>query len=85
MIKQELLDLLQCPETATPLELADAGLVERLNEVISAGRLKNRIGETVETPLCGGLVAEGGKLLSPVIGDLPVMLADEAILLAQVE
>jgi uncharacterized protein YbaR (Trm112 family) len=85
MIKQELLDLLQCPETRSPLHLADKSLVDRINEVIAAGKLKNRIGEPVEIPVTGGLIPEGGNLLYPIIHDLPVMLADEAIPLDQLK
>lgn len=85
MIRQELLDLLQCPETKKPLRLADESLVARINEAIAAGGVKNRVGETLETPLSGGLVSEGGKLLYPIVDDLPILLVDEAIPLEQLE
>ena len=79
MIQQELLDLLQCPETKSPLRAADVSLMAKINEAIAAGTIKNRVGDTVETPLSGGLVTEGGNLLYPIVDDLPVMLVDEAI------
>ena len=85
MIQQELLDLLQCPETRLPLHLADDSLVARINEAVAAGTLKNRVGEAVTTPLSGGLLTEGGKMLYPVVDDLPIMLVDEAIPLDQLD
>ena len=85
MIQQELLDLLQCPETKTPLQLADESLVARINKAIAAGAIRNRAGETVETPLSDGLLPEGGNLLYPIVDDLPIMLVDEAIPLEQLD
>lgn len=83
-IDRELLDLLCCPETKAPLQLADEELVAKLNEAIAAGRLTNRLGEPVQKPLSGGLLPEGGSLLYPIVDDLPVMLIDEAIPLDQI-
>ena len=74
MIQQELLDLLQCPETRTPLRVADESLLAKINKAIVAGAIQNRIGETLETPLSGGLLAEKGNLLYPIVDDLPIML-----------
>lgn len=85
MIDKELLDLLCCPETGSPLAEADGELLARLNEAIAAGRVKNRSGDTVATALAGGLVAGEANLLYPIVDDLPVMLIDEAIPLEQIE
>jgi uncharacterized protein YbaR (Trm112 family) len=79
MIDKELLDILVCPENRTRLELADAKLVEKLNQAIAAGELNNRAGEPVTEPIDGGLVREDGTLLYPIRDDIPVMLTDEAI------
>lgn len=83
MIRQELLDLLRCPQTKRPLQLADESLVARINQGIAAGTIKNRVDETVGTPLSGGLLPEGGNLLYQIVDDLPMMLVDEAIPLEQ--
>lgn len=85
MIQRELLDLLQCPETRSPLHLADDSLVARINAAIAGGTLKNRAGESVGTPLSGGLLPESGKMLYPIVDDLPIMLVDEAIPLDQLD
>jgi uncharacterized protein YbaR (Trm112 family) len=81
MIDRELLEILACPEDKTPVHLADADLVARLNEEIRAKRLKNRAGELVTEELSGGLVREDGRYLYPIREEIPVMLIDEAIAL----
>ena len=79
MISKELLEILVCPESRTPLRMADADLLARLNEEITAGRVANRGGRTIEEPLAAGLVREDGALVYPVVDDIPVLLVDEAI------
>ena len=83
MIQRELLEILVCPETRTRLAAADAALVDRINAAIAAGRLVNRAGQTVERPIQAGLVREDGRLLYPVIDDIPSLLVDRAIPLDQ--
>jgi uncharacterized protein YbaR (Trm112 family) len=85
MIDKGLLDLLVCPENHTPLHLADDALVQRLNEAIAAGRLRNRGGQTVTNPIEGGLIREDGMLLYTIVEQIPVMLIDEAIPLEQLK
>ena len=84
MIDKQLLDILVCPENKTRLRLADEDLVAKLNRAITAGALRNRVGEPVETPLQGGLVREDSTLLYPIVDDIPVLLVDEAIPLDQI-
>ncbi|HUF76141.1 MAG TPA: Trm112 family protein [Longimicrobiales bacterium] len=79
MVDQSLLEILVCPETKQPLRLADAGLIERLNESVRQGSLVTRGGQTVTDPLTEGLVREDGAVLYPVRDDIPIMLIDEAI------
>lgn len=81
MIDQALLDILVCPEAKTPVALADAALVDAINQAIAAGGLRNKGGEPVTEPIGGGLVREDGKLLYPIRDDIPVMLVEEAIVL----
>jgi uncharacterized protein YbaR (Trm112 family) len=78
-MKPDLLEILCCPETRQPLKLADAGVIGRLNGLISKGGLKNRAGKPVTAEFSEALVRADGKYLYPVRNNIPVMLIDEAI------
>jgi uncharacterized protein YbaR (Trm112 family) len=79
MIDADLLSILCCPETHQEVRLAEPAVVEKLNQQIAAGALKNRAGQSVPEKLDGGLVRADGKFLYPILGKVPVMLVDEAI------
>ena len=81
MLDPELLDILVCPETREPVQLADETLIDRVNRAIVEGQLTNKEGERVTEKIEAGLVREDGKILYPVRDDIPVMLIDAAILL----
>lgn len=83
MIRNELLEILVCPENHTRLRQADADLMRRLNEAVAAGRLRNRAGALIHERLDDGLVREDGTLLYCVRDGIPVMLVDESIPLEQ--
>lgn len=85
MIDKDLLEILACPQNHMPLHLADASLLAKLNRAIGAGRIKNKAGRPVEDSLQEGLVRKDGVLLYPVVDDIPVLLAEEAIVLDQLE
>lgn len=82
MIDADLLKILCCPETHQEVRLAEPVVVERLNQQIAAGAVKNRAGELVQEKLDGGLIRADGKVLYPIRGKIPVMLVDEGISLA---
>ena len=71
--------MLCCPETKQSLTLADAILVERLNQQIAAQKLQNRAGEFVKSKVEGGLVRADGKYVYPVLQGVPILLVEEAI------
>ena len=82
MIDADLLRILCCPETHQEVRLAEPAVVDKLNQQIAAGALKNRAGQPVQEKLDGGLVRADGKFLYPILGKIPVMLVDEAIPMA---
>jgi uncharacterized protein YbaR (Trm112 family) len=82
MIDPELLKILCCPETHQDLRLAEPAVIEKLNQQVSAGALKNRTGQPVQEKIDGGLVRADGKYLYPIRRKIPVMLVDEGIPLA---
>jgi uncharacterized protein YbaR (Trm112 family) len=78
-INKALLDILLCPDSKQSLTLADAALLETLNQRIRQGTLKNRAGIVISDPIDGGLVREDRCYLYVIRDDIPVMLIDEAI------
>ena len=79
----QLLELLVCPEDHTKLQLAPQQLIDKLNAAIANSQLKNRSGQVVKTPLQEGLVNLDSRWLYPVRNDIPVLLAEEAIVLQE--
>ncbi len=84
-LHEQTLAMLRCPQDRSTLRAAEPALVARLNVAIAAHRLRNLAGTPVERPIDGGLVREAGDLLYPIVDQIPVMLCDEAIPLAQLE
>ncbi|MFZ5802635.1 MAG: Trm112 family protein [Candidatus Omnitrophota bacterium] len=76
-----LLAILVCPETKQKLLAADRILLERLNGRIAERRLTDRSGRPVERLLQDALIRADRKILYPIRDGIPVMLAEEAILL----
>jgi len=81
---RKLLDLLVCPITRQPLRLLDKAGLAALNQAIAEGGLTRADGRAQTTPLSAALVTHDRKTLYPVVDDIPVLLADEAIASAQI-
>jgi uncharacterized protein YbaR (Trm112 family) len=78
-IDKDLLAILCCPDTKQDVSLAEDVLIERLNEAVSRGQLKNRANKPVIESLDGGLIRSDRKILYPIREDIPVMLIEEGI------
>jgi len=79
VISKELLEILVCPDDRTPLTLANERLIDDLNRLIAAGKLRNKGGEMVERQLEGGLLRADGTAVYPIVDGIPILLVDEAI------
>lgn len=74
-----LLELIRCPITLEPLEVAPDVTLDRMRGRFDAGLLVNRIGVTVTDAFQSGLVNASGTWFYPVVEEIPVLVPDEAI------
>ncbi|KAB7764082.1 Trm112 family protein [Xanthomonas maliensis] len=81
---RKLLDLLCSPDTRQPLSLLDGKGLEALNRAIAAGEVQRVDGTRQEQPLREVLITRDRKQLFRVDDGIPVLLAEEAILAAQI-
>jgi len=79
MINNQLLNIIVCPVNHQPLQIADRQLIDRVNQAIFAGRVKDRAGRPVTIPIQEGLIRQDGQVLYQIRDDIPVLLADEGI------
>ncbi|MCE5266899.1 MAG: hypothetical protein LLG00_03325 [Planctomycetaceae bacterium] len=84
MIDKKLVQRLVCPTDRTPLGVASDQVIARVNDAIRAGTVKNQAGRLLDQPLDGGLIRADNSLLYPVVADIPIVLADEAIPMSQI-
>lgn len=78
-VSPELLEILVCPETKQPVSLAPPEVLERVNQKIRAGQLRNRGGELLKEEVAEALLREDGRVLYRVDDGIPVMLIEESI------
>ena len=79
MVAKDLLDILCCPETKQDLVLIEGETIDKINQKIQAGTIKNRGGEFLKEKIDSGLLREDRKYIYPIREDIPIMLIDEAI------
>ncbi len=79
MIDAKLLRMLRCPADHSPLAIADKALVSRLNAAIERGEVRDRADQKVIEPIQAGLVTADQKWLYPIRGNIPTLIADQAI------
>jgi uncharacterized protein YbaR (Trm112 family) len=78
-VAPDLVEILVCPETKQPVRLMSGAELERLNERIRGGQLRNRGGSEVKQALAEALVRQDGRIAYPVDDGIPVMLVDESV------
>ena len=82
MIDKKLLEILRCPQDNSRLSQADDQLVTQVNHAIDSNDVVTVGGHKLEKHIDGGLIRDAGDLMYPVFDQIPVMLPDEAIELA---
>ena len=78
---KDLLEILCCPETHQPLQVAEASLIADLNSKIKTGQLKNRAGKSITDTIESAFIRQDRKFAYPIRNNIPVLLIDEAIAL----
>lgn len=74
-----LLEILCCPVSKTPLRPLEKSRLEKLNRAIEAGEVQYVRGEPVESPLSEALITEDSKVIYPVEDDIPILLENRGI------
>lgn len=82
---KRLLDILCCPATKQPLRPLTRMELEALNRAIAGGAARTTAQEPVNSALAAGLITADGKRVYRIDDDIPVMLADEAIAVSQLD
>jgi uncharacterized protein YbaR (Trm112 family) len=73
------LDMIVCPVTKGPLELLDGERLAQMNAAISGGVIRNHAERQIEEPLVEALVTHDGRVVYPIVDQLPLLLEDESI------
>lgn len=78
-VSKDLVDILCCPLTKTPVRLMNAEELEKLNAAIRAGTLVQADGAKVTETMEEALITEDGVRIYKVKESIPIMLKDQAI------
>lgn len=79
MFDPQLLKMLRCPKTGSPLQEAEPSLISELNAKIISGELSNLGGIKIEMPFDAALVNQDRSILFPVKGRIVALVYDRAI------
>ena len=82
-MKKELLKIICCPITKEPLQIIDKDLLERLNELIVKGALKNEEGEVQKHEIQEALITTDKKRIYLIRDGIPVLMSNLSINISQ--
>lgn len=82
---KRLLDILCCPATKQSLRPLTRMELEALNRAIADGGARTAAQAPVSSAFAAGLITADGKRIYRIDDDIPVMLADEAIVVSQMD
>jgi uncharacterized protein YbaR (Trm112 family) len=80
---KRLLTILRCPVTHKGVALVQRSMLDAVNAAIGEGRVSNRDGRVLDSPLADALVTDDDKVLYPINDGIPVLLEGEAVNLEQ--
>ena len=75
----KLLEILCCPVSKSPLNRLERSRLEKLNRAIAAGSVETVRGQAVEQALSEALITEDGRVIYPVVDDIPLLLEEKGI------
>lgn len=78
-VNDELLEILCCPVSRTPVRRMSREELDRLNEAVRAGRASHVDQSAVEEELEEGLITVDGRMIYAVDAGIPVMLEEKGI------
>ena len=79
MISNELLSILKCPVTGSPLQLAEDQLVSKVKSAIEEERARDRLEQKVQEQVEGGLTTDERTWMYPIRDGIPTLVLEEAI------
>jgi uncharacterized protein YbaR (Trm112 family) len=78
-ISQELLEILCCPVTKSPVKPLPEESLSKLNTLISQGAIKDVEGNSVDKPVEEAIITEDSKTIYRIEDGIPVMLTGMGI------
>lgn len=78
----DILRILRCPAGGDALVLAESELIERVNEAVAEGRVRDQLDVRVDLPLDAGLINTARDRLYPIRADIATLIAEQAIRVA---